>query len=258
MLYHESRGAGPDLVMVHGWGMHSGIWSDWADILAARFRVHMVDLPGHGLSDYAVGPELDDWSAAVAEVAPTGAWWLGWSLGGLVSMNVARQSPQTVRGLILIASTPCFVRTAQWPCAVDATVFEQFAGQLQQAVERTLVRFLSLQVRGSDQSASILRYLRTTLEERPYPRDEALAAGLQLLHNSDLRSVLPDLDVPICWLFGERDTLVPVAASARVPGRNAVITGAGHAPFLSHPQPCADQVTGWLAPDSGTSRHAAG
>ena len=258
MLHHESRGSGQDLVMVHGWGMHSGVWSGWADRLAASFRVHLVDLPGHGLSDYRVGPELDDWSAAVAEVVPAGAWWLGWSLGGLITLNVARRSPQTMRGLLLIASTPCFVRTADWPCAVDVAVFEQFAGQLQQAVERTLMRFLSLQVRGTDQSASVLRYLRTSLEERPYPRGEALAAGLQLLQTSDLRGVLPDLDVPIYWLFGERDTLVPTATSACVPGRRAVIAGAGHAPFLSHPQPCTDQVTGWLTEISGTSRHAAG
>ncbi len=258
MLHRESRGTGQDLVMVHGWGMHSGVWSGWADRLAAHFRVHMVDLPGHGLSDCAVGPDLDDWSAAVAEVVPAGAWWLGWSLGGLVGMNAARRSPQTVRGLILIASTPCFVRTADWPCAVDVAVFDQFAGQLHKSTERTLTRFLSLQVRGSDQDASVLRQLRATLKERPYPSSEALAAGLQLLQNSDLRGALPDLDIPLCWLFGERDTLVPVAASARVPGRRVVITGAGHAPFLSHPQPSADWVASWLAQMSGVNRHAAG
>jgi pimeloyl-[acyl-carrier protein] methyl ester esterase len=115
-----------------------------------------------------------------------------------------------------------------------------------------------LQVRGTEHSGDVLRYLRAALQERPYPRGEALAAGLQLLQNSDLRATLTDLDIPIFWLFGERDTLVPAAASARVPGRHAVITGAGHAPFLSHPRHCADRVTGWLAPLSGTGRHAAG
>jgi pimeloyl-[acyl-carrier protein] methyl ester esterase len=258
MLHHEVRGAGPDLVMVHGWGMHAGVWSDWADRLATRWRVHLVDLPGHGLSDYSVGPRLDDWSAAVAEVVPAGAWWLGWSLGGLVTLNLARLAPHTVRGLLLIASTPRFVTAADWPCAVDAAVFEHFAGQLRQAVERTLVRFLSLQVRGSDESGGALRHLRAVLRERPYPQAEALAAGLQLLRNSDLRRALPELDIPIGWLFGERDTLVPMAAGTRLPGRQAVIAGAAHAPFLSHPQRCADQVTEWLTDMPATPRHAAG
>jgi pimeloyl-[acyl-carrier protein] methyl ester esterase len=258
MLHHESRGAGHDLVMVHGWGMHSGVWSDWADLLAARFRVHLVDLPGHGLSDYTVGPYLDDWSAAVAEVVPAGAWWLGWSLGGLVTLNLARLSPQTVRGLLLVAATPRFVTAQGWTCAVDGAVFDQFAGQLQQAIERTLVRFLSLQVRGTDESGSLLRYLRSALKDRPYPRGAALAAGLRLLQNSDLRDLLPQLDKPICWVFGERDTLVPAAVRTRVPGFHTVVEGAGHAPFLSHPQPCTDRVIGWLAQVTGACRHAAG
>lgn len=258
MLHHESRGGGQDLVMVHGWGMHSGVWSGWADSLAERFCVHLVDLPGHGLSDYSVGPHLDDWSTALAETVPAGAWWLGWSLGGLVALNLARLSPQTVRGLILIASTPRFVTAADWPCAVAAAVFDEFAEQLQCSLERTLMRFLSLQVRGSDTGGNALRHLRAALRERPYPRSEALAAGLHLLQNSDLRGALPDLDTPVCWLFGERDTLAPAGVGSRVPGRHAVIAGAAHTPFLSHSQLCTDRVNGWLAALSGANPHAAG
>ena len=50
MLQVDVQGHGPDLVMLHGWGMHSAVWSDWADALASEFRVHCVDLPGHGNS----------------------------------------------------------------------------------------------------------------------------------------------------------------------------------------------------------------
>ena len=93
MLHIESTGKGPDLVMLHGWGMHSAIWTDWAALLAERFRVHLVDLPGHGLSDASTAASLDDWAEAVKRVAPEGAWWLGWSLGGLVAMQTARLFP---------------------------------------------------------------------------------------------------------------------------------------------------------------------
>jgi pimeloyl-[acyl-carrier protein] methyl ester esterase len=257
MLHHEACGAGQDLVMVHGWGMHSGVWSGWADRLAAHFRVHMVDLPGHGLSDYTVGPDLDDWSASVAEVAPAGAWWLGWSLGGLVTLNVARRVPNKLRGILLVATTPRFVNAANWPCAVDAAVFEQFAMQLERAPERALVRFLSLQVRGADESGSILRYLHSVLKDRPYPQGAALAAGLRLLKNSDLRDLLPELDKPLFWLFGERDALVPVAVGTRVPGLQTVVEGAGHAPFLSHAQLCTAYVFSSLAQVTEASGRAA-
>jgi pimeloyl-[acyl-carrier protein] methyl ester esterase len=257
MLQHEVRGSGPDLVMVHGWGMHAGIWSDWADSLAADFRVHLVELPGHGERNYRVGPQLDDWSAAIAGEVPGEAWWLGWSLGALVALNVARLQPRRVRGLVLVAGTPRFVAAPDWPCAVDAAVFDQFATQLQQAVERTLVRFLSLQVRGAESGGESLRRLRTLLSQRPLPRGQALRDGLRLLQHSDLRHALDSMDRPLYWLFGERDTLVPVAVSERVPGSREVVAGAGHAPFLSHPQVCTALVRGWLLSSVTDSQHAA-
>jgi len=257
MLPHEIRGSGPDLVMVHGWGMNAGIWSDWADSLAADFRVHLLDLPGHGGSDYRVGPQLDDWSAAVAGQVPGEAWWLGWSLGALVALNVARLRPRQVRGLVLVAGTPRFVAAPDWPCAVDAAVFDQFATQLRQAVERTLLRFLSVQVRGAEGGGELLRRLRTLLSQRPYPQDRALRDGLHLLQHSDLRQALLSMDLPLYWLFGERDTLVPAGVSGSLPGSREIVEGAGHAPFLSHPQACTRLVRGWLLSGSRCGQHAA-
>lgn len=258
MLHAESRGSGPDLVLVHGWGMHSGIWSEWADRLAHGFRVHLVDLPGHGRSGPAAGSSLDDWSAAVAARVPERAWWLGWSLGGLVALNTVRLLPHRVRGLVLVASTPRFVTAPDWPSAVDPEVFQQFSGQLRQSVDRTLSRFLSLQIRGSDGSGDLLRGLRAALRERPYPAPEALIDGLKILQQTDLRNSLSGIEVPLYWLFGERDTLVPAAVAERVPAVRECVSGAGHAPFLSHPDTCTACIDDWLLRGSGAGRHAAG
>ena len=49
-LHVERLGSGPDLVLLHGWALHGGAWAPVAKRLAPRFRVHVVDLPGHGLS----------------------------------------------------------------------------------------------------------------------------------------------------------------------------------------------------------------
>src|SRR5712671_4767 len=50
VLHVESTGEGPELVLLHGWAMHSGFWGALMPRLAQRFRVHAVDLPGHGYS----------------------------------------------------------------------------------------------------------------------------------------------------------------------------------------------------------------
>jgi pimeloyl-[acyl-carrier protein] methyl ester esterase len=49
-LHVETLGSGAPLVLLHGWGMHGGVWTDVAQQLAEEFCVHVVDLPGHGFS----------------------------------------------------------------------------------------------------------------------------------------------------------------------------------------------------------------
>ena len=49
-LHIDTQGQGPDLILLHGWAMHSGIFAPLLAKLTAHFRVHCVDLPGHGQS----------------------------------------------------------------------------------------------------------------------------------------------------------------------------------------------------------------
>ncbi|MEA2079001.1 MAG: alpha/beta fold hydrolase, partial [Pseudomonadota bacterium] len=209
-----------------------------------------VDLPGHGDSPYQGQGNLDEWATAVLEVVPEQAWWLGWSLGGLVSLAAAGTHREGIRGLVLMATTPRFVASTGWKQALDAQVFDQFAQQLQADVERTLGRFLSLQVRGADHSAETLRRLRYELRKRPQPDNEALSTGLRFLQQTDMRPVLAASELPLFWLLGERDTLVPAEVRHEFPAiQSSIIFGAAHAPFLSHPDQCTEQLKCWLIRD---------
>ena len=49
-MHVKVAGQGPDLVLLHGWGMNADVWDELAPELARQFRVHCVDAPGHGLS----------------------------------------------------------------------------------------------------------------------------------------------------------------------------------------------------------------
>ena len=108
-LHVDRTGSGPDLVLLHGWGLHSGTWDDVAPLLARRFRVHAMDLPGHGLSAALPGASFDEAAEAVAEALPRDAIVCGWSLGGLFAQRIARHHPGRVRAMALVGATPCFV-----------------------------------------------------------------------------------------------------------------------------------------------------
>ncbi len=258
MLHVDVHGDGPDLVLVHGWGMHGGLWNAWAAELGSSFRVHVVDLPGHGHSAHQAVPQtLDAWAAMIGDVVPVDASWLGWSLGGLVALAAAGNG-QPVRSLVLLASTPRFVTAADWQPAVGVEVFDQFAQQLENDIERTLERFLALQVRNAERGGATLRRLRAAWGSRPAPAMQALRAGLGFLRETDLRVTLAQLTLPVYWLLGECDTLVPPAVANTFSGvHTALVPGAGHAPFLSHPGHCTGQLQRWL-PDHNQVQHAAG
>ncbi|MDR1076267.1 MAG: pimeloyl-ACP methyl ester esterase BioH [Xanthomonadaceae bacterium] len=245
-MYIQTYGSGPDLVMIHGWGLHGGIFTPLAELLASSFRLHLVDLPGHGYShDDPVPLALDTCVNAIVAEVPE-AIWLGWSMGGLFAIHAADTLP-SVRGLILVASTPKFVRSADWPNATEPRMLVQFRDDLQRDYGATLDRFLALDTLGSEHAQSKLRTMRAALAERGAPAPAALQAGLQLLEDTDLRPRLPTLKVPNLWLSGRRDRQVASAAMRAAAdmtpwSRFFEVPGGGHAPFLGQTATVAEQI----------------
>lgn len=236
-MHIESRGAGADLVLIHGWAMHAGIFAPLTRLLEPHFRVHLVDLPGHGMSSNGNVCEPHACAAAIARVVPR-AIWIGWSLGGIVTLHAALEHPDKVRGIVEIAASPRFVLAADWPHGVASDVFAQFGAGLERDYRGTIERFLALEALGSDHAQAELRELRAHVFERGEPTLAALQDGLRVLDASDLRSRLPQLRVPSLWLAGRRDRLVPAAAlrwaAAQSPQSRFVDFSSGHAPFIGH------------------------
>lgn len=251
-LHFETIGTGPDLVMLHGWGMHSGVWHDFAQCLAQRYQVTLIDLPGHGRSSTLSAPyTLANVAQAVLACAPPRAHWLGWSLGGLIAQQVAHHAPERVAKLVLLASSPQFLRSADWPQAMDPEVLAQFSTELQRDYRATVLRFLALEVQGSAAVRDELRTLREVVFAHGEPQRAALLGGLEILRDSNLRAQFAELLQPVLLLLGSQDRLVPPEVAREVVrllprAVHAIIAGAGHAPFLSQPALCAQHVMDFL------------
>ncbi len=248
-LHVEVTGSGPDIVLLHGWAMHGGVFAPLVERLRDRCTLHVVDLPGHGASRAADIPlTLADSARAIARLVPHDALWCGWSLGGLVALHAAAHGIP-MRALAMLCATPCFVRKDDWRWGMSPEIFRDFASGLRDDWRGTLDRFLALEAFGSDHAKEELRSLRDAVLARGEPAGSVLADGLELLETSDLRDALPGLAVPSAWIAGRRDRLVDpramqAAASLAPDARFAVIDHAGHAPFLTH----ADAVVDALQP----------
>jgi pimeloyl-[acyl-carrier protein] methyl ester esterase len=242
-LHVEAAGDGPPLVLLHGWALHSGIWGELGATLARRHRVHAVDLPGHGYSRALVPLTADAVIRALDQAFATERQpltVLGWSLGGQLALAWALACPERIARLVLVATTPRFVAGDGWECAMPRATLERFGDELEGAWRATVLRFLTLQLRGGDHGHAALAQMRRKLLARGDPDPGMLRDTLALLATTDLRADIRGIGQPVLVVAGARDTLVPAAAcrwlAATVPdGRFAAIDGAAHAPFLSHP-----------------------
>lgn len=239
-LHMESIGQGPDLVMLHGWGLNAGVWGEAAEALAENYRLHLVDLPGHGRSSLDAPFTLQNAIQQVSEHLPEKAILLGWSLGGMIATGVALRHPERVQKLILVASNAQFVQSDNWTTAMQPAVLAGFAGSLQKDYQATVQRFLLLQAKGGDNAKETVRLLRQRLAEQGEADPQALADGLEILRTASWLVYLSELQLPTLMLNGRLDALVPKGAGeamlAHLPqGQLKVFEHAAHAPFVSHP-----------------------
>ncbi len=238
-IHTETYGAGEPVLLIHGWAMHTGIWRTFAKQLAQHYQVICVDLPGHGHSEKLPQFTLENISNQLQKILPVSLCTLvGWSLGGAVALDLATRFPERIKNLVVIGSNPCFVKTPTWAGMKQATL-EKFTADLTADCRGTLLRFLSLQVKGLQDYKGVLKELKTALHDCEPPTVEILQGGLEVLQQQDLRPQLTKLHCPVQVILGSHDTLVPVAVGEQMLNLNprlrvSIINRAGHVPFLSH------------------------
>jgi len=248
-LHVESHGSGTQLVMIHGWGMHGGLWGSVVPQLAKNFRVHCLDLPGHGYSVLPLGANdtraeeagernEHNISQSIQLRSPTNTGLqerggeqldifvnelsarftgplnlCGWSIGGLIAMRWAQLAPQQVQRLVVVASTPCFAERKDWLFGVPAATLRQFSVDLEQDPVAMLRRFLTLLVSGGTNERELLADLRSRLFSHGQPDIQALRDGLAILRDVDFRAELPGIIQPALLIAGECDKLTPPQSS---------------------------------------------
>ena len=108
-VHYRIAGAGPPVVLVHGWLSSSRVWEPLAKKLAQNFTVYMLDLPGFGgsdkpLSGYGLRPGSRLLHAFCAEFGITDAAVVGHDIGGDMAVKLAADYPDAVRKLVLVAA----------------------------------------------------------------------------------------------------------------------------------------------------------
>jgi pimeloyl-[acyl-carrier protein] methyl ester esterase len=229
-------GSGPDLALIHGWGLGSTAWEPILKTLAPRCRVHLIDLPGYG-GQPASNADFTQTAQALIDSLPDGVTLCGWSLGGMLALQAALLSPRKIARLI----TPSFMQRDDWLTAQPPDLLDTFSNAVAQNAATTLQRFITLLNQGDAQARPISRALASRTLGGELPDTATLTRGLGWLRNIDLRAQVPSIAQPTLLIHGERDPLMPLAAAhwlreALPQARLETFANAAHAPFLADPE----------------------
>ncbi|MBW2689687.1 MAG: alpha/beta fold hydrolase [Deltaproteobacteria bacterium] len=234
LTWYET-GQGHPLVLLHGWSMSAAVFSEVAALLSSDFRLLIPDLPA----------DLSCWIAAM-EKAPVTL--VGWSLGGMLSLEIARQNKLPVERLVLVSTTPRFTLSDDWQFGLPLSQVRTLARDLEQRFEATLGGFFSLAFVGENITRERLRMIRTfAVRQSSLPDRDAALSLLNMLVVQDQRKSLSEIHQPALVLHGELDQIAPVAAghylAEMLPqGSFTEFSGVGHCPFFSQPQVVAARI----------------
>lgn len=226
-------------VLIHGWGQHSGVWSDLALPDAVCF-----DLP----QAFVLERMVDDF----ANIAPQSCAVIGWSLGAQIALRWAQKYPQQVCKLVLISATPCFGQRNDWSHGSPEAVQQAFAAQVATSPARALQRFADLMAEGEADVRTARKALRASRTEQPLPTTEALLDGLRFLAETDLRASLKVAPPqPALIIHGAADTITPVGAgewlAATLPNaQSLILPHCGHAPVVTHAEKVRNAIREFL------------
>ncbi|WP_342071582.1 alpha/beta hydrolase [Yoonia algicola] len=137
IAYHLTDGTGPAVVFLGGFksdmgGTKAVFLEQWARAQGRAFL--RFDYSGHGESseaftDGAIGDWFEDACAALGLLAGKVVL-VGSSMGGWISLLVARAMPERVAGMVTIAAAPDFTEDSMWAGFSDAQKAELMAGQV--------------------------------------------------------------------------------------------------------------------------------
>lgn len=237
-----------NLVLIHGWGCDSRTWQPLLESLQKLASVTLIDLPGFGESASLPEFSLDAVLDQIATQLPQDAVVMGWSLGGMLAVQLAAHFPDRIRGVITLAANVKFVAAPDYPAAMPRAINRQFNQGFAQDPQATLKLFSGLLAQGDAEERSLLKQLRRS---DVGPVTDNWLQALQLLSVLDNRELFAQLAQPGLHLLAEKDALVPVAAAELMAKINPqqeirVLDNTAHALHWSQPQVVTDAIAGFV------------
>ena len=251
-LAYTDLGAGPPIVLIHGYPFNRSLWTEQAEVLRGRYRVVAPDLRGFGESDSSEGTATmsrmaNDVASLMDALEIERAVIGGLSMGGYVALAFARMFPARVRAMIL-ADTRAQADTEEGKQTRSQQAEKALSEGMAGIADAMLPKLLTPET-VSKRPELVKRVRDMMLKTKP---EGAAAALLGMAERDDQTEFISSIQVPALIIVGREDAITPVADSekmqSRIEGsRLVVIENAGHVSNLEQTEQFNDALLGFLS-----------
>lgn len=260
----ETRGVGPDVILIPGWGSSREVWAVEADRLDDDHRVHLVQVAGFAgaaapsdASGPVLAPLVQELDAYIAREGLQQPAIIGHSMGGLAALSLARMRPERV-GRVMLVDTHPFYSALFNPSATVADATPQAAAMARGIVDASPVDFARMQRFGMSRLVANAER-REEVADWTIASDRAvLAQAMYEVMTTDMRGELAAVQTPLTVLYAYDGAMGPQAqidavwqsAYAAAPQARVLrIDDSRHFIMLDQPEAFHASVASFLAAD---------
>ncbi len=232
---------------LHGWAANHHVFDNLINALPNDYNYLNWDLPGHGANaPYSGSFDIVTIADQLAHKLPEQTHLVAWSLGGLIAMYIAQRHPHKVKSLVLTSTFAKFLRSDDYPAGLKSPALGKMIDLFSADYPKYMKQFLQLQMMYSQEHKKVIDELMPTITQYGCP--SALSDALNAIEQSDARDILPKIHAPTLLIFGNKDTITPVAMADYLQEHIAnstchIVDKAAHAVFLSHETAFIDTIT---------------
>lgn len=232
---------------LHGWAANHHVFDHLIQALPSDYTYLNLDLPGHGaIDDYPDAFDIVAIADQLAEQIPNQTHLVAWSLGGLIAMYIAARHPHKVKSLVLTSTFAKFLYSEDYLAGLKTPALAKMIDLFGADYPKYMKQFLQLQMMYSPDNKDMVEQLIPAITQYGCP--SALKDALSAIEKSDARGILPKIHAPTLLIFGNKDTITPVAMAHYLQENIAnsscyIVDKAAHAVFLSHETEFIDTIT---------------
>lgn len=245
-ICYRKSGAGPYLVLLHGFPEDNSLWDMVIPGIEQEFGLIIPDLPGAGKSDLQEDTSMESLAESIKQLldheqADTVVM-AGHSMGGYVTMAFADLYPEYLKGYALVHST------ATADTEEKKEIRRKAIALIQKGGKEPFVKGMIPNLFGDWFKAAHPEIIEKQIARSLLMSAESMISFYNcMINRPDRTNVLSDRELPVQWIIGKEDNVVPLQVALQQSGMSVVnfveiYEHTGHMSMIERPERLAGDL----------------